>query len=397
MMVLAGMSLTVAATEIASGQFGDCLDTGMPGAEWVLQSNGVLTVDSGFIEWDGRDVLIPNPVVYSWESPWVSHALDINEIVFTGSVTAGETLNGLFGGLFFLADIEGLYHFNLSNTTDISGMFWYAWDLRNLNLSYWYTANITDMSGMFAYTNRLISLDLSNWDTSNVTDMGSMFFASGVSEIDVSHFDTSEVTNMSFMFFDTRATSLDLSNWDTSNVTNMSRMFDGMQRLHEISLGENFNFVGGTSANLPWVSNDSQFTGRWQNVGAGTVNNPQGEFAFTALELMENYDGSTMADTWVWQPVRMNVFEITSFEVLNGNVYITAINTMSVDQNLLLFAANYDGNIELIGEAFMEPVLIPSGISVSIAPIALPDGFDGAKVMLWDRTFNPIVPYIVSV
>ena len=69
--------------------------------------------------------------------------------------------------------------------------------------------------------------------------------------------------------------------------------------MREIVLGEYFNFF--TNARLVNVPNNTEFTGFWQNVGAGTVENPQGGYTFTSAQLMAQYDGSIHADTWVWQ------------------------------------------------------------------------------------------------
>ena len=41
----------------------------------------------------------------------------------------------------------------------------------------------------------------------------------------------------------------------------------------------------------------------WQNIGAGTVKNQAGAHVFTSAELMAQFDGETMADTFVRQSV----------------------------------------------------------------------------------------------
>ncbi|EAC7083896.1 BspA family leucine-rich repeat surface protein [Listeria monocytogenes] len=138
------------------------------------------------------------------------------------------------------------------------------------------------LSSLFEDAVNVTSLDLSDFDTSNVTDMHDMFWAvSGL-------------------------TSLDLSDFDTSNVTNMLYMFNGASKLQNLTLGDKFQFVG-TNAILPNPTPTANYTGKWQNVGSGTVNKPKGSFIGTATELMSTYDGSTMADTYVWQPMLIEV------------------------------------------------------------------------------------------
>lgn len=124
-------------------------------------------------------------------------------------------------------------------------------------------------------------------------------------------FDTQNVTNMSDMFYGARGlTSLDLSSFDTRNVTDMYRMlfFPMPQNQHtalrQIILGPYFVFQlneEGHGARLPDVRTPSGYTGRWQNIGPGTIEDPQGTHALRSYELMNRFDGSTMADTWVWQ------------------------------------------------------------------------------------------------
>ncbi|EAE8308498.1 BspA family leucine-rich repeat surface protein [Listeria monocytogenes] len=152
------------------------------------------------------------------------------------------------------------------------------------------------------------SLDLSNLDTSNVTRMRSMFSYCAATSLDLSNFDTSNVTDTSLMFSDTSSlTSLDLSNFDTSRVTTMIAMFARASQLQNITLGDKFQFLNASSFSLhPGLFDltpTAKYTGKWQNVGTGTVDRPKGLFVGTSTELMTQYDGSTMADTYVWQPV----------------------------------------------------------------------------------------------
>lgn len=127
-----------------------------------------------------------------------------------------------------------------------------------------------------------------------------------VREIEGLHyFDTTRTTNMENMFrTSTGLMRLDLSSFDTSRANNMSRMFTSTPELRELTLGPQFNFMDAT---LLAVRQTEDFTGLWQNVGAGTVTNPTGEFVFTSAQLVAQFDGVTMADTFVWQPVHRNI------------------------------------------------------------------------------------------
>ncbi|ECL0066585.1 BspA family leucine-rich repeat surface protein [Listeria monocytogenes] len=243
------------------------------------------------------------------------------------------------GNCFSLFSKSAAISLDLSNldTSDVTSMRAMFSESRatSLNLSNFDTSKVTDMYCMFQVS-RVPNLDLSNFDTSNVKDMGWMFNGSHTTRsIDVSSFDTSKVTNMNSMFRDTNGliSSLDLSNFDTSNVTDMRYMFRGstastidmssfntskvinmsgmfylyaLTQPQNIILGSQFQFLS-ISVNLYNPPTSTDYTGKWQNVGSGTVDKPKGSFVGTATELMSTYDGSTMADTYVWQPMLIEV------------------------------------------------------------------------------------------
>ena len=350
-------------TMIAEGQFENqpANQGGLLGASWILCNNGVLEVGEGFINWEG--VITSGTVM---QSPWHDQRTNVREIVFTGPVTAGSSLRGLFGSLENLTKIEGLDNFDTSQVTDmnrmfsnangltsldLSGfntsqvvdmslMFWQTRSLRSLDVSTWDTSQVTNMWGMFWVASALTSLDLSSFDTSQVTDMSSMFAnTNSLTSLDISSFDTSRVTSMSRMFADTSLINLDLSNFDTSQVTAMTRMFHNAtntsrlttldlssftanQNLTTVNMFENatslreltleeFEFNG--NPNLPAVRRADNFTGYWQNVGAGTVARPRGNYILTSAQLMAQFDGSKMADTWVWQ--RWDHLQVVTTEI----------------------------------------------------------------------------------
>ncbi|MFD2390888.1 mucin-binding protein [Enterococcus gallinarum] len=156
--------------------------------------------------------------------------------------------------------------------------------------------------------------------------------------------DTSQATTMNSMFYGFRGTSLDLSNFDSSGVINalgagMNQFLANVRYLKEIRLGEKFSFVGWNN----WPGNEypvnltnpsgmigfssSYYTGYWQNVGAGTVDAPYGDQVFLSKDLVMNYDGATMADTYVWQPryiegapITVNYIDENGNELLPPNI-----------------------------------------------------------------------------
>ncbi|MUN90600.1 BspA family leucine-rich repeat surface protein, partial [Enterococcus gallinarum] len=106
-----------------------------------------------------------------------------------------------------------------------------------------------------------------------------------------------------------RVSSLDISSFDTSKVTNMSSMFSGMQSLKIIRLGQSFSFH--TNAMLPSPISSEIYTGKWVNVGTGSIDFPNGLNIWSASELMANYNGETDSDTYVWQPNLIDAAPVT--------------------------------------------------------------------------------------
>ncbi|MCL2384191.1 MAG: BspA family leucine-rich repeat surface protein, partial [Oscillospiraceae bacterium] len=236
------------------------------------------------------------------------------------NVTNVSNMNGMFNGL----TVENLdiFHWDISNVTNITastniGSIFRGLAIENLDLSNWDVSNVTNMSNMFRGASgptRIGNLDLSNWDVSNVTNMSNMFRgASGIRNLDVSSWDVSNVTNMSEMFRGASSLeSLDLSDWDTNSLSSsgMRDIFNGVYSLRKLVLGQNFQFHETTS------SSSSLPIGIWQNVGTGTINNPNGQHRLTSQELMNTFNGATMADIFVWRP--SVVIRVTE-EIMPGN------------------------------------------------------------------------------
>lgn len=221
-------------------------------------------------------------------------------------------------------------------------MFDSANNITSLNVSNFNTDKAVDLSFMFTGLSKISQLDVSNFNTSNVTNMKGMFNgASNLKNLDVSKFDTRKVNDMDYMFLNTQSLeNLSVNNFDTTNVTRMRSMFQGMGALKALDLtsftiSENTNSEGmlsGTSnlqtiklgeksqlnpnvglSNVP-VTNGH--TGKWQNIGSGTVENPTGDHIWTSSEFMTNFDAATMADTYVWQTMsgsEMELGEVTDY------------------------------------------------------------------------------------
>jgi len=430
---------------LAYGRF-QAVDWDEPGAEWVLHGDGLFVVDSGLIGLDGME--FPS---------YFAYLRYIRRIIFTGPIITGDSLEALFFGMENLVSITGLEHFDTSKTTNMTMMFGLSsnlisvdlssWDVSNVttmewmfamaenltevDVSSWDTGNVINMDGVFLFAESLEKLDVSGWDTGNVEDMSSMFWgASSLTELDVSNWDVGNVTNMLSLFSDTGLTNLDLSNWDVRNVQNFGAIFansneltsldlsnwdicsdsswrDAFARnrsLQKITLSE--SFPAHALLGLYDVPNNDQFTGYWQNVSSGTIDNPQGEFEFTSNQLMANFDGETMEDTWVWQPVNRlpllpnlsihNNYVIRTMDITDGRFSFCITNLNDTRKDLHLIAARYDkGNV--LQQVEVITVRIPQNFS--LRTVRLPEWFDenneNSKLMLWESgSMAPIIATI---
>lgn len=318
------------------------IDYGIFGtSEWRLDSEGTLHIGAGEFaaghfggnSWTGSDnfkltkkIVFEGKVIANPDSSSLFAQIDVNEIenlpyLDTSNVT---DMSKMFSYTYYLKSLD-LSSFDTSQVTNMSQMFYYAKGLESLDVSSFNTSSVTDMSTMFCGIN-VTSLDVSNFDTSNVTNMSSMFSSlSSVASLDISTLDTSNVIDMSFMFssmnvetinvstLDTsnvtkmdnmfgwmrQLKALDISNFDTSKVTSMSEIFTYDSQLSQLTLGKNFNFVG--NGRLPEIGAYNGYTGKWINIGSGSLEFPEGKNIWSSAELMTNYNGDMDADTYIWQ------------------------------------------------------------------------------------------------
>ena len=241
-----------------------------------------------------------------WNTSNVTHMQNVfrgaNSLVnlgLSGWDTSSVTImTRMFEGANSLLNLD-IANWNTSNVVQMNYMFWNASSLTSLEITNWDTSSVVNINRMFENTSSLTELDLSGWDTSNITSMSRVFFGtSGLTSLDVADWDTSNVTHMGQMFQGSSSlTSLCLSNWDTGSVTNMGQMFSGTSSLRQLTLGDQFSFF--TNAALPNPLISTTYTGRWRNVGTGSVSVPRGPHSYTAAQLMASSNAG--GNTWVWE------------------------------------------------------------------------------------------------
>jgi surface protein len=150
------------------------------------------------------------------------------------NISSLTVMRQMFANCFSLIDIKALANWDVSNVTDMSGLFQGFNQTMALTdftpITNWDVSNVTDMAIMFSECQLLTNLEpLSNWDVGNVTDMTFMFFGNSslVNLEPLTNWNVSNVTSMRSMFLgassltDTNA----FSNWDVSSVTTINSMF----------------------------------------------------------------------------------------------------------------------------------------------------------------------------
>lgn len=210
----------------ASGTSGTCT--------WTLE-DGVLTLSPT----DGTSGTLAGNTSKTG-APWYEYYESITSVVVEDGVATSSEAAYLFNGLRYAEsiDVSGL---DVSDATDIEGMFRICSELASVDVSGFDTSNVNDMNSLFINCSSLTTVTgLSGFDTSKVTDMSNMFGSCNVlEEADVSGFDTSNVTSMGSMFVSDKAlTELDVSGFDTSKVTDMASMFSGCSSVTELDVSK---------------------------------------------------------------------------------------------------------------------------------------------------------------
>lgn len=125
--------------------------------------------------------------------------------------------------------IYGLETLDVSQVTNMRGMFLKCYALKKLNIGNWDVSQVKDMSDMFSDCFKLQELDLNKWNVSSVEVMRNMFYyCNNLTELHIENWDVRNVTDMFQMFSDCpNLKELDLNNWVVSNVKDMKSMFYG--------------------------------------------------------------------------------------------------------------------------------------------------------------------------
>jgi surface protein len=141
---------------------------------------------------------------------WTTSSLEITKNMFEGATN-------------FNADLGG---WDVSGVEDMSSMFSQAEVFTGKGLEKWTTSSLEITEDMFERATNF-NADLGGWDVSNVTNMAGMFIkATAFTGKGLDNWKVTNLTSTEAMFRDASNFNADLGGWDVSNVKVMSYMFE---------------------------------------------------------------------------------------------------------------------------------------------------------------------------
>ncbi|WP_285121659.1 MucBP domain-containing protein [Lactococcus petauri] len=308
------VEVQASSSDIAAGTFGT--------APWRIDSSGVLHIGAGTFS--------DTPVNQNGArlSPWYQWSKQITSIRFEGDVVAGNILSNLFDYLTNVTSIEGIERLNTSHTTEMQRVFGGCASLTSLDLTSWDVSNVTTIFSFLNGATNMESLNVSNWNVSNMIAITYAFSEMPkLKELDLSQWRLTPLYSAQGVFMgDSSLEALDLSGFDMTQLEKswitgyeMSRFFQNTTSLKVLKLSDKFRFWVTDSVNveLPEISANNQYTGKWQNVGTGSLSHPQGADVWTSKQLTQNFNSNAKSDTYVWQP----------YTIAAGNVTVKYVDT----------------------------------------------------------------------
>ncbi|PLS27123.1 peptidase, partial [Bifidobacterium anseris] len=180
---------------------------------------------------------------------------NVTRIESQGTIILNQDSSYLFYGQRSLASLSALAKWDVSQVTDMDGLFSNCTSLSDLSgLAKWDVGQVTNMSALFSNCSSLSDLSgLAKWDVGQVTSMYYLFSGcTSLSDLSgLAAWDVSRVTNMSYLF--SRCTSLSdlsaLAKWDVSQVTSMYYLFSRCTSLSDLSALANWNVSQVTDMN----------------------------------------------------------------------------------------------------------------------------------------------------
>ena len=287
---LATTTTTMNASTVASGTSGGCT--------WTLDSDGTLTIsptdgESGELAACTGSFEMEDDTIQGIESctaPWYSYRTSIEKVSISSGVTA-KSGAWLFAGCSNLTTFtgNGVSGFIDDDVTSLGCMFYGCTSLTSVpsNFKYWDTSSVESLWYTFGECTNLATVSaLSGWDVSNVTDMAGLFHGTAITSVSaLSGWDVSNVTDMGWMFAycDKLSSVSSLSNWTTSALTDLECSFIGCDALTTVSDLNSWDVEHVTTVKNMFNNCDALTTADLSNWKTTSLTDMHGTFAYCPL------------------------------------------------------------------------------------------------------------------
>ncbi|TGD19595.1 DUF5776 domain-containing protein [Levilactobacillus suantsaiihabitans] len=232
----------------------------------------------------------------------------VKRVILDGTVKTAANAGALFSEMPNVQEFVNLNQLDTSAATDMHSMFYQDSAVTSLDVSNFDTSQVTQMFGMFGGASSLVDLDVSNFNTDNVDSASTMFSGTtNLTEIDFKNGTFNNVNNVGFMFANSGVVKLNLEKFAPPAGFAGYAMFNFADTNHiqQLTLGPDGRWVSNPHLNNA-PETPGEFTGLWQAVGSGTLQNPLGQVFETGKAITDLYNGKdnpTEVETYVWQPV----------------------------------------------------------------------------------------------
>ncbi len=227
-------------------------------------------------------------------------AIDNFDIISDWDVSNVTNMNNMFWST-DITNTDAFANWNVANVTDISHMFGATYELTDITgLSGWNVSNVKDISSLFQ-SSKITNVDaLANWDVSSVENMSGAFRgANQLTDINgLANWNTSALTDISYLFYEaSNIANIDaLSNWNTSSITNMNAAFYGLNKITNLDALQDWD-VSKTKTMASTFSSTTSLTDINALSSWNTSNVENMSYLFSSSTSLETLNGISGWDT----------------------------------------------------------------------------------------------------
>jgi len=294
------------------------------GVHWTLSTSGVLHLGAGTLADEpmppasgtgtndgqfAKQIALKQGFTTPSEAELTAAGSLVTKVVLDGPIKTSANAANLFAQLPNVTDYENLNLLDTSAATTMKGMFLQMNGnkvLTSLDVSHFNTKNVTTMWGMFYGLKGVSELDLSSFDTGQVTAATSKFNgASSLQTINLANATFANLKDAGYMLSGSDLRTIRLDSFAPPATFSGYSMFANKTTIGQVTFGPKTHFAGDPKLNDA-IATPDEFTGLWQAVGKGTLQNPLGDEFAHGKDITDLYNGTDNPSgivTYVWQPV----------------------------------------------------------------------------------------------